>query len=493
MTVSPPRWRAPKGSADAVLQRLFPEADPYAADPTGWVRAKLGEHLWSKQRVITESVRDNRHTAVHSSHDTGKSYNASRLVAWWLSVHPLGEAFAVTTAPTQSQIEAILWREIRKAHRKGDLPGRTTLDCEWYMGADELVAFGRKPADTADPEEAKARFTGIHAKYVLVILDEASGIPGWLWDAAEALATNEHSRILAIGNPDDPSSEFAKVCEPGSGWNTIHISAYDTPAFTGEVVPADLLDLLVSETWVAERLKRWGKDSPMFQSKVLGVFPELGDDTLISPRWIRAAQERDLPGLEQGAFGCDIARKGADETVVYRNRGGVVRLAHSSSKKDTMRTSGDIAALIKAKRDEVPAIVDSIGVGAGVYDRLTELGLPVAAFVASEKAYQPDRFVNRRAEQWWAVREAFESGVVDVDARDDVLASQLGSIKYKRDSKGRIKIESKDDMAKRGLPSPDRADALMMSFAPAEVWPKDIMRTRTKPKDLTSDLLDRKM
>jgi hypothetical protein len=358
---------------------LDPPENPYVHDPVGWVSDRLGEFMWSKQREIAESVVVNRYTAIKSAHDTGKSFTMSRLAAWWLDVHPIGEAFLVTTAPTTAQVEAILWREIGKAHRKGNLPGRITLDAKWYMGQ-ELVAYGRKPADYD-----QAAFQGIHAKYVLVLLDEAVGIPKSLFDAVDALATNVNTRVAAVANPDDPSSHFAQVCKPGSGWVVKRISAFDTHAYTGEKVPEDQLALLVSPEWVEERKIRWGVTSPIYQSKVLGEFPDISDDTLILPKWIEAAQKRTLERTCRPIIAADIARFGEDETA--------------------------------------------------------------------------------RAEDCWTLRERFEQGEIDIDPDDDKLAAQIGSIKWGIDSRGRIKIESKDDMRKRGLPSPDRADAMAIAFA----------------------------
>ena len=197
-----------------------------ARDPVVWIREVLGETPWSKQREIAMSVRDNRRTAVQSCHDVGKSFIASRIVSWWIAAHPPGEAFVVTSAPTFQQVRAILWREIGKAHAKGNLIGSTT-ETEWKIGK-ELVGFGRKPSDYSP-----TAFQGIHARYVLVVLDEACGIPESLWDAADTLITNDSSRILAIGNPDDPTSEFAKICQPNTDWHKICISAFDSPNFTG--------------------------------------------------------------------------------------------------------------------------------------------------------------------------------------------------------------------------------------------------------------------
>jgi hypothetical protein len=110
-------------------------------------------------------------------------------------VHPPGEAFVVTTAPTTPQVEAILWRYMGNAHRKAGLPGRITLDAKWYIG-NELVAYGRTPADY-DP----AAFQGIHARYLLVIIDEAGGLPKSIFDAVDALATNVDARVVGVGNP----------------------------------------------------------------------------------------------------------------------------------------------------------------------------------------------------------------------------------------------------------------------------------------------------
>jgi hypothetical protein len=174
----------------------------------------------------------------------------SRLALWWIDVHPPGEAFVVTTAPTTAQVEAILWRYIGAAHRKAELPGRVTLDAKWYIGQ-ELVGYGRKPADYD-----QAAFQGIHALHPFVLVDEACGVPKSSFDAVDSLATNANARVLASGNPDDPASHFAQVCKPSSGWHVITVSAFDTPAYTGEKVPEDLLPLLVSPEWVEERKLR---------------------------------------------------------------------------------------------------------------------------------------------------------------------------------------------------------------------------------------------
>lgn len=511
-----------------LAEQLDPPVSPYLTDPAGWMRDRLGAFAWSKQREILQSIIDHPRTAVASAHDLGKSYIAATAGAWWTDVHlPHEDSFVASTAPTYKQVHSILWEEIRKAHRKSRervregaqetaLPGQVTLADVWKIGELE-VGYGRKPADTDEHG-----FQGIHRRYVLAILDEACGVPGQLWNAVEAITTNAHCRILAIGNPDDASTEFAKVCDPGSGYNVIHLDGLRSPNFTAEAiaglpgvrrlmaeegiepsterVPEYLRALLLDPHWVEDKIRRWGPKSPLFKSKVRGHFSELGVETLINPSLIRAAQERELPGMGHGVYGLDVARFGTDSTVIYRNRDGVVRKVYEGHRQDTMTTSGAAARILEPHLGAVPMVVDTIGVGAGVYDRLRELDYPVVSFDAGARPVQPqipgrEKFANRRAEAWWAVRLAFEAGEVDLDPDDDDLAAQLGSLRWWLDSKGVIHIESKEEWRKRmgaGTNSPDHADACMQSFIHAEPHRREPPRP-AEAETLTADLLEREL
>jgi hypothetical protein len=355
---------------------------------------------------------------------------------------------------------------------------------------DRMVAYGRKPADYSDPNKAMQAFQGIHARYVLVVLDEACGIPVWLWNAVDSIVTNDNARVLAIGNPDDPSAEFEKICRPGSGYNVITVSAFDLPAFTGEEIPAQLAESLTGKGWVEERARKWGVGSPLYQSKVLGEFPDLSDDSLITPRMVREAIERDLSKVAQGLgqFGGDVARLGVDKTTLYHDVDGIVRKVGEWHKQDTMKTAGHFAIALR-DNPGVPMFMDISGVGGGPYDRLREQGFQVWPFDGGEAPNDPVRFKNARAEGYWHLREDFERGVIDLDPLDLDLHAQLVSIKWAPDSRGRIVIESKEDMRKRGLPSPDHADAVMMARRRGIVVPEP----GGSVEDLTSDLLGRPM
>lgn len=464
----------PHPLAGLIEQRVIP-------NPVLWVSTILGEHLWSKQREIIESVRDNRRTAVHSCHSSGKSYLAARVVCWWIASHPLGQARVVTSAPTGKQVKAILWHEIGRAHAKGKLVGRLNQTEWWAMmpqGNEEMIAFGQKPADM-DP----TAFQGIHEKYVLVILDEGCGIPKTLYDAADTLLSNEHARILVIGNPDDPATEFGEVCKPGSGWNVIGISAFDTPNFTGEPIPDNIKPLLVSPTWVEEKKRKWGESNPLYIAKVLGKFPQTSTDGLIPVAWIKRAQEKyrqlqEIGQLDGGLpieLGVDVGG-GGDKSVKALRRGQVVKVHSRDSNPDTMQTLGDVLKVIQ-DTNAISAKVDKIGIGTGLVNRAEEISRDqskpkelrnradtIIGVNVGERANDPDEYVNLRAEGYWELRDRFEEGTIAIDPDDEDLAAQLVDLKFKRGSGGRIQVESKEDIRRRGKPSPDDADAVMLSF-----------------------------
>jgi hypothetical protein len=454
---------------------LNPKEDRATANPADWIANTLGEHLWSKQRIIAKSVQRKRFTAVRSCHGIGKSYLASRLANWWIATKP--DPFVVTTAPSGHQVRSILWREIKRGKAKGKLRGRITEGQvpEWKIG-DQLVAFGRKPADYVDPAEAATAFQGIHALNLLVILDEASGIPEWLATAVETLVTNTRSRVLAIGNPDNPTSWFAKINRPGSGYNVIKVNARMTPNFTGEPIPELLKDLLVSKIWVAERLKRWGKNNPLYIAKVDAEFPLVTDDTVFTPYHIQiaAAVDRSRHALSKESTnygGLDVARMGSDECCLYINANGHVRHYKSWGKTETMETVGIVRRELEG-RPWPHLNIDANGVGAGVYDRLRELGHSVIPFMGGERAFNPQKYRNRRTEAYWEAREAMEQGLIDVDINDDILIAELLEVKYKLNSLGQILLEEKDDTHRRLGRSPNRADAFVMALQRRADWIK---------------------
>lgn len=458
----------------------------YQNDPIAFIEQGLGEYLWSKQREIFEAVTKYDRVAVKSCHSTGKSWGAARLAAWWISSHNPGEAFVVTSAPTFAQVRAILWREIGRVHRKAHLPGYTN-QTEWWMN-DEIVAFGRKPDD-----ENITAFQGIHQRYILVILDEGCGIPATLYNAAETLVSNG-GKIVTIGNPDDPLTEFSRVCEVNSGWHVITVSAFDTPNFTGEDIPQDLRELLINPEWVEQRKLRWGETSPLYLSKVLGEFPEVSVDALVPISLVRAAMNRTLTAKDDDPndLGVDVARKGNNESVIYHRKGPVATLWGVYHRNDLMELTGWVAKAIR-ETGCTRCKIDDPGMGGGVTDRLNELRsqnelpkwcniVPINVGIGpTEKDPLKRRFFNLKAELSWELRDLFETGHIQLvfseqqqrDGTADDTVAQITAMKYRITSNGLLRVASKEEMEKElaeintdlESTSPDRWDALVLAFA----------------------------
>lgn len=484
--------RAELAAVKARKARLL--ARKWRGNAVAWVAERIAvkdgwDGVWSKQKEIMEAVQRGRtdpryrRTAVRSCHGVGKSYVAAMVAAWWLDVHPAGEAYVVTTAPTYAQVRAILWRYIRQLHKKGGLGGRVN-QTEWHIDG-EMVAFGRKPSD-----HDEAAFQGIHAPHVLVILDEAGGVPQNLWIAGDSLTTNDGCCMLAIGNPDNPATYFKEVCDPlssiGKLWHQIQISAFDSPNLTGEFVPDKVRKTLVSRAWIEEKLEEWGRDSPIYVSKVLGDFPaqnpmavvRLSDvmDCRVKTYGLTRVPEELTPVV----LGVDVG--GGGDLTVVRERRGMVAGREWTSNSDRPEDLGDIVIQAINECGATDVNVDSIGIGWGLIGELRNRGSKgehkahIHEFNAAEKAIAPTRFVNKRAELWWMGRELASDQAWDLGARaegkmmgallvSDQTIAELVEPRYQHDAAGRIKVESKDDIRERnGDRSPDHADALLMAF-----------------------------
>ncbi len=442
------------------------------ADPVWWTSTALGAKLWDKQAEIMRAVRDHQEVAVASCHGAGKSFNAACDVLWYLYNHR--PSIVITTAPTNRQVKGILWKEIKGLHSRARIKlGGQPLSQELRI-ANDWLAWGFTAPDY-DPE----RFQGFHEQNILIVVDEAAGVSEHIYQAIDGILTSEGARLLMISNPTHASGRFGQSFKmPGVA--KISISAFDTPNFTAfditrddirkgtweDKITGDLpMPYLVTPSWVAKRYQRWGETSPLYQSRVEGKFPKQGTDTLIPLDWIERAQRATLEPGEPVELGVDVARYGIDETVSILRRGSVARITKVLPMSNTMETAGMVVVERREHGVQISK-VDAEGLGAGVYDRLDEQDEPVVEMRSGMKAEDSEKFADARSEWLWGLRQRFEQGDIDIED-DDELAAQLANIKYKINSRGQIKVESKDEMRRRGLPSPDRADALMFAFAKA--------------------------
>lgn len=435
-------------------------------DPVTWVQKKTGVKLWSKQREICRSVQKHKLTAVKSGHGVGKSFTTSNIAAWWIDTHPAEDTMVISTAPSQRQVSAIMWEEIRKIHRKANLAGEVQRSNRWLIDNIE-VGFGRKPQDYD-----KHAFQGLHRDNLLIIIDEACGVDEWLWIAALSMATGKNNRIVAIGNPDDPTSHFAKVCRPSSGWNVIQISVFDSPNFTDEEVPEDAKSKLTNLDWIEFMEKEVGRDTPTWISKVLGEFPDIDEMSTIPLGWIHRAQERwtewqDSGGSVNGRhiIGADVARYGGDKTAFAHKYGPVVTEVEIMPGGDTERTADRLLDYFGAT-----AIIDTNGVGAGVFDKVRRRGMSATPLNVGNRTSMRDssgqiEFYNLKAAATWKLREALDPSKNPTLCLpvDDKLAADLSTPRWKSMAGGKIVIEAKDEVRKRLSRSPDRGDAVILA------------------------------
>jgi len=432
-------------------------------DPVTFCREVLGFHCWSKQREIIESVRDNRRTAVRSSHGIGKTAIAARTVLWFLAAYP--HSVVVSTAPTWMQVETILWREIAKAveSSRGFFDGQLfktelSLAPDWY-------ATG---ISTNTPE----RFAGFHSAHILLVVDEASGVADDIFEAGEGFLTSEDARVLLIGNPTQLAGQFHRAFhKEASLWNRIHVSSFDTPAFTGEDVPPEVVSHLPHTDWPGQMANQYGEDSALYSIRVLGEFPTQADNAVCFVGDVERAQQQQIPAGMPLVIACDVSRFGDDETVIVVRRGAQVRIADIVRGKDNVEVAGRVTAVARQAISETSGyvtahvVVDEIGIGAGVKDILgRDKRFQVHGFHAARSARRPDLYPLRRDEAWFEFSKLLQEGQVDLDPDPQLLEDLVAPI-YTFDLKGRRKVEPKDDTKKRLTRSPDRADAVLMAFA----------------------------
>lgn len=456
------------------LVKGLPLLPPHPEVAVRYIRGILGMTLWSKQEQIVRSVfGPHRKTAVRSCHAAGKTHTAAGIVLAWLFTGPY--RIAVTTAPTGRQVRELLWKEIRKAYKAsskrwgkpigGYMPPRAPelrVDEDW-------LAIGFASDDDVNVQ-------GWHSPGgVLVVLDEAPGVSPDIWAALNGVLTGKWDRLLAIGNPTEPSGPFHDLFSDPAV-SRLSISAYDVPNVQHG---SSLIPGLVTREWVESMEREWGRESPMFASRVLGEFPDVADDVLVPRSWVLAANERwrareaDPLGWDgRGDLGLDVARYGEDSTVaseVYPGRG--VRRLHKRTKQDTVQTVAWASGIVAANPSLGSVRADADGLGAGVYDALAHKpprkDVQVVEMRGGMTPSDPEHFINRRSEWLWNVRQQLDpSGPSPLSLPpDERLREQMTSLRWRLDSRGRIAVESKDDLRGRGLGSPDELDSIAYGLA----------------------------
>lgn len=458
--------------------RCDPEGRPVTVDPT--------------QQRILRAVASSDRVAVRSSHGIGKTTTAAWLGHWWLSTR--SPALVVTMAGTWSHLEDKLWPEIKTWGRNWRL--KDAFDQQ------ELGVYSKASPDAwrmvASSSDKAENVEGFHSPNLLLIVDEAKAMPDELWVAIRGALTQVSSsgakpKVVVLSTP--PLAKVGWYADlfgvKSAGWNTIHISGYDSPR--------------VSKDWISEMLDDYGADHPAFQSKVLGEIPEGAATSVVQGRWIEAAQERqpDAKDRRPVIVTCDVAREGEDLTVVGSIHHSAFKIEHWMPKNDTMEAAGQCLKYAQALNAGM-LIVDDTGVGGGVTDRLRELqregklsrGCKVIGVKFGESAERDDRFHASKDELWWSTRVALKEGKLALPTEHELAAlalprgsnlkAQLTAPIYEEDSQSRIRVLDKrvDNREKtRALPtkSPDLAHALILGV---HFWARARQTEETTAKTL---------
>ena len=436
------------------LESIEQDIEKFRDDPTYFVTAVLGAtpDIWQSE-VMAAVAAGNRGVSIRSGHGVGKTSCLSWLAIWWISTHY--NAKVVITAPTSAQLHDALLPEAKSWLKQAPADFR-----EGYTIKADRIESNRDPernfisARTSRAEQPDA-LQGVHADHVLLICDEASGVPEQVYEAAGGSMSALHATMVLAGNPVRSSGYFYDTFHKlADRWKTFHVSCEDTSR--------------VSDEYVEECRLRYGEESNTYRVRVLGEFPRGDDDTVIPLELVSDAISRDIQPTSFGSsvWGIDVARFGSDSSALCKRKGNaVIEPIRLWRNLDTMQLTGAIKAEYDSS-DEKPSeiFVDAIGLGAGVADRLRELSLPAYAINVSESPAMGAHYLNLRAELWYKAKSWLEGRDVRLP-RDETLKSELTTVRYNYTSSGRVKIESKSDLKKRGVASPDSADAFMLTFA----------------------------
>lgn len=465
------------------------------------------------QKEIALALVDHERVTVKSAHNVGKTWLASKIVLAFGSSFPFCKI--ITTAPTFKQVKQLLWSEINAGFKRSRSPlGGVMLDTQWKLD-DDWFAFGftSRPgtADSGKGQGTESGFQGFHAPYILVVFDEATGIPKTIWDQVEGILTSGYVRFLCLGNPTSKASLFYKTFTLFN-YKKFTISCFQSPnlVVNGITNLTKLIEemnwvrslgddeklkrlssykvvspYLLSTRWVIERALEWGIEHPLFVSKALAEFPDEDDFALYPLGLVENAMYREgIPG-DNISIGVDVARFGPDKSVITILGGNVQESVKVLVKQDSEQVGGAtiqaVNQLLEKKLRSVVIAIDGTGVGSGAVDvinayrrnsRTWQRFVKVIEVNFGEgfdkdpeylRAEKKKKYLNRKAEIYLMLSDALKSGELSL-LEENVYLEEMPTIIYRLNAKGQYVIESKDDYKKRtGRDSPDHTDSLALA------------------------------
>jgi len=455
----------------------------YRAHWNKYIEKVLELKTWSGMRYVCEQVQTKQRTSVRAAHGLSKTITGAAIATTFLNLY--FPSVVITTAPTNTQVKNLLWKEIGSIYsRQGDiLNGEANLQevrvaPDWYM-----LGFSTDKA---------VRMEGFHSPNILWILDEAKGLPQWVYDAVEGSLTGGFSRVLEISTTDGADQQCPLRVHHTSDrdkWNCAKFSAFDSPFAAPEDFPEykkhlnpilykygkprkgsewsiDLSNKIqiVTPEYIRDHEDWKVKRPDLWQTKILGDYSTQTEYNVIPLEWIESAvnAEVDNSAATERKYGLDVARMGADKSVLTPIFGKVVDWQVSWGKTKTMVTVGKVRQIV-GEEDLVQ--VDSCGVGSGVFDRLAELGQPTIGLDSAATPFDDKTYANLKVEMWFAARERFEQQFEEGNTLsipdDKGLIEDLSGARYRPRSDGKLIMEDKQVFKKRLGHSPDQGDSFV--------------------------------
>lgn len=452
------------------MNDLYKAIEVYYDDPIAFFVdiLKLVPDDW--QKGVLKDVAASNKVSVRSGQGVGKTALEAGVIIWFLTCRPYAKV--VATAPTMQQLYDVLWAEVAKWLNNSlikDLLKWTKTKI--YMIGDEERWFAT--AKTATKPE---NMQGFHEDHMLIVVDEASGVADPIMEAILGTLSGDDNKLLMCGNPNRLEGIFYDSHNADRDkYATHHVSSYDSNRTN-----KDNIDML---------LRKYGRDSDVARVRIFGDFPKGALDSFISMETVEYAtktkfDDNYFDDILVFHLGVDVARFGDDSTILFPRMGNYFFEYKKYSKHSTMETAGYVLSTCKQYLDKYKHIkkcvvkVDDTGVGGGVTDRLKEVvkdeGLPINIVPVNNGNSASDKYYfNLGSQLWGNVKEVLEENLSNVLQGkpsivrfpfSDELIKQLSNRKYKMSSKGKIQLESKEDMKARGLGSPDIADALALAW-----------------------------
>ena len=429
----------------------------YRSDPVLFSREVIGISPDEWQCELLRAVADPeiRRVTCRSGHGVGKSTAVALAAVWHVLMRVPSKT--VVTAPTSAQLFDACFAEMKNVAKRLKPPFDDLLEIK-----SDRIELRSQPETTfiscrTSRQEQPEALAGVHSENVLLLADEASGISPNVFEAASGSMSGHNATTVLTGNPTRNTGFFFDTHNRlRDDWYTMHVSCVDSPR--------------VADDFVEDMKKRYSEDSPAYHVRVLGNFPPSEEDTVIPVALIESAMNNDIKVHEDtpAIWGLDVARQGSDSSVLAKRQGPIIHPLTVWRNLDLMQLTGAVKAEYDAidnpAKRPVEIIVDSNGFGAGVLDRLRELDLPARGLNVSERALQKETYLNLRAELWFKVKSWLEGMDVKLP-RDDALWAELAAPRYHFTSSGKMQVESKEAMKKRGVASPDRADAVALCLA----------------------------